>query len=109
MLTDADIQKMADLIAERFQPEKIILFGSYANGTATEDSDVDLVVVTRDERRHVWDQGVEMMMVIRHFPVATDLLVRTKKQLEKESLAYWSVFNEALENGRVLYDYAKSA
>ena len=35
MITQADIQKMADIIVERFQPEKIILFGSCARGDAT--------------------------------------------------------------------------
>jgi uncharacterized protein len=31
------------------EPEKVILFGSYANGTATEDSDIDLYIVTKDD------------------------------------------------------------
>ena len=109
MLTPADIQAMADLIAARFQPEKIILFGSYATGTATADSDVDLVVVTRDDQTHVWDQGAEMLMAIRHFPVATDLLVRTKAQFDREVAVYWTVFREAADHGQLLYDYAKSA
>jgi predicted nucleotidyltransferase len=37
--------RVSDEIARRFQPERIILFGSYAYGTPTEDSDVDLLVV----------------------------------------------------------------
>ena len=41
----AAIRRYARQIAERFRPDKIILFGSYANGTPHEDSDVDLLVV----------------------------------------------------------------
>ncbi len=109
MLTDADIQKMADLIAERFQPEKIILFGSYAKGTATEDSDVDLVVVTRDGRTDVRDQAARMQVAVWDFPVGKDILVRTPQQLEYERSLSWTVFRTALDHGKVLYSYARSA
>lgn len=45
MITPDQIQRVSDEIARKFQPERIILFGSYAYGTPTEDSDVDLLVV----------------------------------------------------------------
>ena len=45
MISNSQILSVADKIAEQFQPERIILFGSYAYGTPNEDSDVDLLVV----------------------------------------------------------------
>ena len=45
MITFSQIHQVSDEIARRFQPERIILFGSYAYGTPNEDSDVDLLVV----------------------------------------------------------------
>jgi predicted nucleotidyltransferase len=45
MVDFKDIQALADRIAKHFNPERIILFGSYAVGTAGPDSDVDLLVV----------------------------------------------------------------
>ena len=45
MIEISQILSVADKIAKQFQPERIILFGSYAYGTPTEDSDVDLLVV----------------------------------------------------------------
>lgn len=45
MITPDTIQKMVDRIVERFQPEKVVLFGSCARGQITRDSDVDLLVV----------------------------------------------------------------
>ena len=50
-----DIQKIIQQIVERFSPQKVILFGSYAYGKPTEDSDVDLLVVmqTNENPMHV--------------------------------------------------------
>jgi predicted nucleotidyltransferase len=45
MITQSQILSVADKIAQQFRPERIILFGSYAYGTPTEDSDVDLLIV----------------------------------------------------------------
>ncbi len=51
MITSAQIRRVSDEIVRRFRPERIILFGSYAYGTPTEDSDVDLLVVLPFEER----------------------------------------------------------
>ena len=45
------IVRFARQIVQRFHPDKIILFGSYASGTPTPDSDVDLLVVIRDRNQ----------------------------------------------------------
>jgi predicted nucleotidyltransferase len=51
--TRRDITDVVAQIAERFRPQQVILFGSYAYGTPTPDSDVDLLVVTETPLRHV--------------------------------------------------------
>ena len=62
-------------IVERFGAQKVILFGSYANGVPTIDSDVDLLIVMPFNGRSV-DESVKIRMALRPtFPV--DLLVRT--------------------------------
>jgi len=68
------IRRYARAIAERFQPDKIILFGSYAYGTPHEDSDVDLVVVMA--ARSQPEQAVTIRMALAA-PFPMDLLVRT--------------------------------
>lgn len=102
MLTESDIQKMADIIAERFQPEKIILFGSYANGTATDDSDVDLIVVV-DTNEDLSDKTADIRMALRHFGVPKDVLVRAPEMYDSECEIYWTVFSQALQHGKTLY------
>ena len=45
MIQTRDIKKWCEIVAREFRPERIILFGSYANGKPTEDSDVDVLVI----------------------------------------------------------------
>src|ERR1041384_7672202 len=79
------IRRYARAIAERFNPDKIILFGSYAYGTPTPDSDVDLLVVmpTRSQLdQPAWiDDALEDEGIVPAFPM--DLLVRTPRVLEQ--------------------------
>src|SRR5213595_2860251 len=72
------IRRFAREVAERFRPEKIILFGSYAYGQPHEDSDVDILVVMR--ARNEMDQALKIRLAI-DAPFPMDLLVRTPKTL----------------------------
>src|SRR5437764_13689000 len=68
------IRRYARQIAERFHPEKIILFGSYAYGTPNADSDVDLLVIMPTRDRH--SLAVKIRMAL-DAPFPMDLLIRT--------------------------------
>src|SRR6476620_5182707 len=74
----AAIRRYARQIAERFQPEKIILFGSYASGKPHEDSDVDILVVM--PARNEIDQSIAILRAFEQ-SFSTDLIVRTPKHL----------------------------
>src|SRR5919205_187899 len=75
------IRRFARQVAERFQPEKIILFGSYAYGTPHEDSDVDILVVM--PARNQIDQAFRIRLAFPR-PFALDLIVRTPRRLERD-------------------------
>ena len=51
MVANTQIQILVNEIAEGYQPEKIYLFGSYANGTANEANDIDLFIVKETDKR----------------------------------------------------------
>src|ERR1700720_1536589 len=68
------IRRFARQVAERFQPEKIILFGSYAYGTPHADSDVDILVVM--PCRNQTDQACRVDRALEA-PFPLDLIVRT--------------------------------
>jgi hypothetical protein len=62
MVERSKIRKFSDAVARKFHPQKIILFGSYAHGHPTEDSDVDLLVIMPRTR----ERGERMSVRIRH-------------------------------------------
>src|SRR5262245_46078077 len=73
------IRRFARQIAERFHPEKIILFGSYAYGKPHEESDVDLLVIM--PAYDVINQSIRIGLALER-PFSLDLIVRTPKQIQ---------------------------
>jgi len=57
------ISEMANKIVREYRPERIILFGSYAYGTPTFDSDVDLLII-KDDIRPAIDRRVEIRRIV---------------------------------------------
>ena len=102
MIERNKIQAFVDEVVRQFQPERVVLFGSYAYGQPTEDSDVDLLVIM-DHEGHSIDQGAKIRKQIRAgFPL--DLLVRSPRVI-RERLAMDDFFiTEILEQGETLYE-----
>ena len=110
MITRADIQATCDDIVREFTPLQVILFGSYAYGTPTEDSDVDLLVVMEIPESETTRQASEIGQRIP-YRFSMDLLVRSPKEIAcRVSHNDWFL-REILERGDVLYEssnfYAK--
>ncbi|MCG3141794.1 MAG: hypothetical protein HDKAJFGB_03121 [Anaerolineae bacterium] len=93
-------------IVETLHPEKIILFGSYAYGNPTPDSDVDLLVVMKTDATSAnrsW--AVSRLMIPR--PFAVDIVVRTPREI-KSALRNGDFFiQEITERGRILFRKTK--
>lgn len=89
-------------IVSCFAPEQVILFGSYAYGDPTPDSDVDLLVTMNTALRPV-DQAVEIRTTI-DFPFPVDLLVRTPEQLSERLNLGDPFFREIIQKGIVLHE-----
>ena len=97
------ISRYARQVAEKFQPDKIILFGSYAYGEPHEWSDVDILVVM--PARNQIDQSVRITLAIEH-PFPLDLIVRTPKRLQRDWEDGDWFLREVLAKGKVLYEKA---
>ncbi len=97
-----EIKKITDQIVKRYQPEKIILFGSYVWGKPTKNSDVDLFIIKEsDLPRRFRTTQVERILGSASFPV--DILVYTPKEVrERRFLGDFFVEN-IFKKGRVLY------
>lgn len=96
------IRAMSALIARKFSPNLVILFGSYARGQASSDSDVDLLVVMPIEgsRR---DTQIEIRMALRDFKVPKDILVTTPEDYAWRKNFAGTIERPAAREGRVLY------
>lgn len=102
MPTMRQIARFGRDIGREFGPERVLLFGSYARGTATADSDVDLLVILPFEGKAV-QKSVEIRLKLRpHFPV--DLLVRTPEQVRKRLDMGDEFMRQILDEGKVLYE-----
>lgn len=97
------IQEMANCIAERFDPQRIILFGSYARGDAHPMSDVDLLVVL-DTTLPKPKRSAPMYSLLRHYPYSKDILVYTSAELDKYKDLPMSLAARALAEGITLYE-----
>ncbi len=95
------IRRYARAIAERFDPDKIILFGSYAYGTPHEGSDVDLLVIM--PCRNELDMGVRIRLALTA-PFPMDLIVRTPKEMAWRLAERESFTTEITSKGKVLYE-----
>ncbi len=107
MISRADIQAFADDIAARFDVEKIILFGSYAYGTPTEDSDVDVLVLKSIHSRPL-DDAVQIAVETNpQFPC--DVIVRDPQDAVRRYEQWDPLIRRAFEQGVVLYERADTA
>ncbi len=108
-----DIDELKQAILERLRPldpERVILFGSYARGNPTEDSDVDLYVVTKDdfvpasyrEKRDLVRRVSRAILDLR-MQVSIDLIVHTRKMSEMFFRQGGSFAQEIQEKGVIWY------
>jgi len=97
------IQVMADRIAAKFKPDKIILFGSYARGDAGPDSDADFLVVMPvvGSRR---EKAIEIDVCISGLGMAKDVFVATPEDMQKYGKYVGNIPHIALREGKTLYE-----
>uniref|UniRef100_C6E064 DNA polymerase beta domain protein region n=1 Tax=Geobacter sp. (strain M21) TaxID=443144 RepID=C6E064_GEOSM len=102
MISQQQIDDITRRIASSYHPDRIILFGSYAYGNPSEDSDLDLLVVLPFEGRPVY-KSIEILEML-HPTVPLDLIVRTPQQLASRLAQHDFFLNEVIQKGKVLYE-----
>jgi predicted nucleotidyltransferase len=103
LVTRRQIHAVVDRIVEAAHPEKVILFGSYAYGKPTVDSDVDfLVVMESDERPGKRAIRIERSLLDVPFPI--DILVRTPSEIAERLRLEDYFMREVVQQGRVVYE-----
>ncbi len=94
---------MTQRIVERFNPLRVILFGSHARGEASPWSDVDLLVVLPEapDKRQT---AVQILRVLSDLPVAKDVVVTTPDEIARRGDLIGTVLRPALRDGKVVYE-----
>jgi predicted nucleotidyltransferase len=100
------IDEVVKRITTKFNPDKIILFGSYASGKPNENSDLDLLIIQEtDLPMHKRAIDIRLSLIGTMIPI--DLLVYTKTEFDDERNKSFSFISSALRNSKVLYERAE--
>ncbi|MEW5767471.1 MAG: nucleotidyltransferase domain-containing protein [bacterium] len=102
MVTQKQINEITRRIVENFKPEKIILFGSYAHGNPSKDSDLDILII-KNSNVPRYKRGREVRKYLRGLKVAIDLVVYTNDEIQKWDKVKTSFITTVMEKGKVLY------
>jgi predicted nucleotidyltransferase len=98
------ITEIVDRISKGYKPKKVILFGSYAYGKPTEDSDIDLLIIKNTDKRPI-DRWIEVKRLLRDssrtIPVSP--LIYTEKEVEQRLAIRDFFLEEIFEKGEILY------
>ena len=103
MISQDTINRVIKTIAEKYKPDKIILFGSYASGTPSKRSDLDLFLI-KDTRLPHYKRALEIHRYFRDdYPCPMDVVVYTPQEVEYWKNCKFSFVHRVLKTGRVVY------
>ena len=97
------LKEAINKIIKEFNPEKIILFGSYAYGKPTMDSDIDLMIVMdTDEKPH--KRAVLIRKALKDIGIPKDIIVKTPQEFERFKDIVGTVIYPVAHKGKLLYE-----
>jgi uncharacterized protein len=97
------VDEISNKIVKEIAPEKIILFGSYAKGNPTENSDIDLIIVNKTTLPKN-KRGIEIRRLFFRQLIPLDIKVYTPEEFNKELSNSYSFLYSAMKNSVVLYE-----
>ncbi len=103
MIADNKISEIVKMIALRYKPEKIILFGSYASGKASENSDIDIFVIKESDLPRP-QRTMQLRTILLGSKIPMDLIVYTPNEVEKAKDEKYSFVYEVLNSGKTVYE-----
>jgi predicted nucleotidyltransferase len=103
MISEEKINDIIKKITSNYFPDKVILFGSYATGKASENSDLDFIIVKKtDLPKH--RRGAEVRKFLYGSLVPMDLKVYTPEEFEMELDDKYSFLSSAIKDSKLLYE-----
>jgi len=102
MLTPIEIDTLVRQIVARVQPQKVIIFGSYAKGTATIKSDLDICVIMETELPMA-HRANDLKPMLSYSVIAIDVHIYTPQEVEEYSKEQFSFIDSIIKSGRVVF------
>lgn len=103
MIDPRTVDEIVRRIAEGYDPDKVIIFGSVAKGTEHEDSDIDLLILKNDTRKPV-ERNREVRRLLFGIKYPIDVFVKTTEEFDRFRDVVGSMFYDASREGRVIYE-----
>ena len=103
MVTMQQIEGLVNEIALGYKPEKIYLFGSYANGIPNYDSDIDLFII-KDTNERWMDRRSAARATIKDYIAPMDIIVYTPKEIEEAMGFVVNIGKIAVNTGKLMYE-----
>lgn len=104
MLQQLQMDKLIEEIITGYAPEKIYLFGSYATGKQTNDSDIDLLIIKDTSKRKI-ERNRDVRRCIKTYPPnGLDIFVYTPKELQEGLQQTVHIGKEAVNTGKIMYE-----
>jgi predicted nucleotidyltransferase len=103
---------MTQRIVREVDPQRILLFGSWARGDANQQSDVDLLVIEREPfgpNRSRRQEAARIWRCLSEFRVPKDILVYSVSEIDRWKDSSYHVVGKALKEGKVLYESDRCA
>lgn len=105
-ITPQKVKAAISRIIEAGRPCKIILFGSYVSGKMNLNSDLDMLVITKDAVENPRKESVRLRRALKGILMPMDIIVVQESALEKMANAPGLIYREALKNGKIVYESA---
>ena len=103
MITQEQINEITKRIVRNFKPQRIILFGSYANGKPTEQSDLDLLII-KDSEFPSRLQNRKVRKILSGLRVPVDVIVKTPEEFQTYKDIIGTIIYPANKFGKVIYE-----
>jgi uncharacterized protein len=102
MLTDKEIEQLIDRIVVRIQPQKVIIFGSYAKGNATIKSDLDIFIIKETELPMA-NRADDLKPMLSNSLIPVDVHIYTPEEVEEYGQEPYSFINSILKSGKTVF------
>jgi len=103
MIETVQINDIVNRIALNYNPDKIILFGSYAHGNFSDNSDLDFILV-KDTNTPKHKRGLEVRRLFYGLPISMDFKIYTSSEFSDELSNQYSFLYSAIKGSKMLYE-----